>query len=184
MASSTLENLRKLFLYYRTLGERAMAQLSESQLMEQPSSESNNIAVIVKHLRGNMLSRWTDLLNSDGEKPWRNRDEEFEDTLKSKEVIFAAWEEGWNCLLSTLNELSDADLEHIIYIRNEGHTVLEAIHRQLGHYSYHVGQIVYLARLLKGEGWTSLSIPKGASKSYNAAKFGQDRQRRHFTDRV
>lgn len=184
MSNSVLTNIRKLFQYYRKLGDRSFDQLTETQLLEQPNEVSNSIAVIVKHLRGNMLSRWTDFLNSDGEKTWRNRDNEFEDTLKTKKAIIAAWNEGWDCLFQALNSIEDQDLERIVYIRNEGHTVLEAIHRQLAHYAYHIGQIVYLARMLKGDDWTSLSIPKGGSKTYNANKFNADKADRHFTDRV
>jgi hypothetical protein len=131
-----------------------------------------------------MLSRWTDFLNSDGEKTWRNRDDEFEDTLNTKEAVITAWNEGWDCLFQALDSIEDQDLERIVYIRNEGHTVLEAIHRQLAHYAYHIGQIVYLARMLKGNDWASLSIPKGASKAYNANKFNADKADRHFTDQV
>ena len=184
MSNSVLTNIRKLFQYYRKLGDRSFAQLSEAQILQQPNEVSNSIAVIVKHLRGNMLSRWTDFLNSDGEKTWRNRDDEFEDTLKTKEAVIIAWNEGWDCLFQALDSIEDQDLERIVYIRNEGHTVLEAIHRQLAHYAYHVGQIVYLARMLKGNNWASLSIPKGASKAYNANKFNEDKTDRHFTDQV
>ena len=131
-------------------------------------------------MRGNMLSRWTDFLTSDGEKPWRHRDTEFEDTLLAKEEILTAWEEGWACLFNAINALAEDHLSDIIYIRNEGHTVLEAINRQLGHYSYHVGQIVYLARQAKAGEWDSLSIPKGKSKDFNKKKFDQEKGRRHF----
>jgi uncharacterized damage-inducible protein DinB len=184
MSNSVLTNIRKLFQYYRKLGDRSFDQLTESQLLQQPNEVSNSIAVIVKHLRGNMLSRWTDFLNSDGEKTWRNRDDEFEDTLNTKEAVITAWNEGWDCLFQALDSIEDQDLERIVYIRNEGHTVLEAIHRQLAHYAYHIGQIVYLARMLKGNDWTSLSIPKGGSKIYNANKFNADKADRHFTDQV
>jgi uncharacterized damage-inducible protein DinB len=184
MSNSVLTNIRKLFQYYRKLGDRSFDQLTESQLLQQPNEVSNSIAVIVKHLRGNMLSRWTDFLNSDGEKTWRNRDDEFEDTLNTKEAVITAWNEGWDCLFQALDSIEDQDLERIVYIRNEGHTVLEAIHRQLAHYAYHIGQIVYLARMLKGNDWASLSIPKGASKAYNANKFNADKADRHFTDQV
>ena len=131
-----------------------------------------------------MLSRWTNFLTEDGEKEWRNRDDEFEDTYSSKEEMFAYWEEGWQCLLNTLNLLEAKDLEKIIYIRNQGHTVLEAINRQLAHYPYHIGQIVYIAKLLKGDNWKSLSIPKGKSKIYNQEKFSKEKERKHFTDEL
>jgi len=180
MEKNYLESTGKLFRYYKSLGEKAMAQLSENQLREEPAPDSNNIATIVKHLRGNMLSRWTDFLSSDGEKTWRERDREFEDTLETQKDIVAAWEAGWNCLFEALDPLRPEDLSRIVYIRNEGHTVLEAINRQLAHYAYHVGQIVFLAKQLKGTEFQSLSIPKGASKTYNQEKFSQDKDRRHF----
>ncbi len=180
MEKNYLESTDKLFRYYKSLGEKAMVQLSENQLREEPASDSNNIATIVKHLRGNMLSRWTDFLSSDGEKPWRERDREFEDTLETREEIMEAWEKGWNCLFEAIDPLQPEDLSRIVYIRNEGHTVLEAINRQLAHYAYHVGQIVYLAKQLQGAEFQSLSIPKGASEIYNQEKFSQDKDRRHF----
>lgn len=175
-----LESVRKLFTYYKSLGDKAIAQLTEDELRYSPTEDSNNIATIVKHMSGNMLSRWTDFLTSDGEKTWRQRDQEFEDTLTTEVAIKEAWEKGWNCLFDAINPLQAEDLTRIIYIRNEGHTVLEAINRQLGHYSYHVGQMVYLARQAKAGEWESLSIPKGASKTFNQEKFGKEKGRRHF----
>ena len=175
-----LESVRRLFLYYKSLGEKAMAQLTEEELKEQPGPGSNNVAAIVKHLHGNMLSRWTDFLSTDGEKPWRNRDGEFEDTLEGRTRIMEAWEEGWACLFSAINSLQAENLQHIVYIRNEGHTVLEAINRQLAHYSYHVGQMVFLAKQIRGENWQSLSIPRGQSQAFNQEKFSQEKGRRYF----
>lgn len=161
-----------------------MAQLNDEQVLAQPNEASNSIALIVHHLSGNMLSRWTDLLTSDGEKPWRNREAEFAESYASKHEMMEAWEAGWQCLLSTLESLTPADLEKIIYIRNEGQTVMEAIQRQLAHYPMHVGQIIYQAKALKGNEFQSLSIPKGASATYNEKKFSEEKGRRHFTDRV
>ena len=175
-----LDSIRHLFRYYKRLGEQAMAQLAEAELKYQPEPESNNIATIVRHLRGNMLSRWTDFLTSDGEKPGRNRDTEFEDVLGSRSQVMEAWEEGWTCLFAAIAPLKEGDLQRIVYIRNEGHTVLEAINRQLAHYSYHVGQMVFLAKQIKGKEWQSLSIPKGQSQAFNQEKFGQEKGRRHF----
>jgi len=177
-----LESVKKQFRYYQKLGEQAMAQLMPEQLFTTFNPDSNAIAVIVKHLHGNMLSRWTDFLTSDGEKPWRNRDQEFEVTATSKEEVLQQWQTGWECLLNALENLNPADLMRIIYIRNEGHTVMEAINRQLAHYSYHVGQIVYAAKLLKQTEWTSLSIPRNKSAAYNQNKFSQEKRRSHFTD--
>ena len=176
-----LESVRRLFQYYKKLGEQAMAQLTEAELKVQPEPESNNLATIVRHLRGNMLSRWTDFLTSDGEKPWRNRDTEFEDGLDSRSQVLEAWEEGWACLFGAIEPLKEDDLQRIVYIRNEGHTVLEAINRQLAHYSYHVGQMVFLAKQIKGKEWQSLSIPRGQSQAFNQEKFSQEKGRRHFS---
>jgi len=179
---SYLESARKQFLYYKTLGEKAMAQLQPEQLFYTPDEDTNSIAVIVKHLQGNMLSRWTDFLTSDGEKDWRNRDDEFEDTYPDKEALMAGWEEGWQCLFTALDTVTIDNLDSIIYIRNEGHTVVEAINRQLAHYPYHIGQIVFYAKMLKQSAWDSLSIPKNQSATYNAGKFAQEKATRNFTD--
>ncbi|MFV8346680.1 DUF1572 family protein [Flavobacterium sp. ZB4P13] len=177
-----LESAKKQFLYYKTLGEKAIEQLEPEQLFVAVNEDTNNIATIVKHLSGNMLSRWTDFLNSDGEKEWRNRDAEFENDLQSKEAVLVAWNKGWECLFNALNGLQPEQLSQIIYIRNEGHTVVEAINRQLAHYPYHVGQIVFYAKQLKNSDWESLSIPKNKSNSYNADKFAQEKSIKNFTD--
>ncbi|SCY79587.1 DUF1572 domain-containing protein [Flavobacterium caeni] len=180
--TSYLESAIKQFQYYKLLGEKAIAQLEPAQLFVSVDDDTNSIAVIVKHLAGNMLSRWTDFLTSDGEKPWRNRDDEFEDTISSKEELMTLWDQGWQCLFDALAGLTPAHLGQIIYIRNEGHTVVEAINRQLAHYPYHVGQIVFYAKQLKASAWDSLSIPRNASKSYNADKFSKEKAVKHFTD--
>lgn len=179
-----IENLIKLFEYYKSLGERTFDQLSDDELHLEPAEDANSIAIIVNHLWGNMMSRWTHFLDEDGEKEWRNRDSEFETIIRSRADLNAKWVEGWGCLLDTLKQLKESDLSKTIYIRNEGHTVIDAIYRQLAHYSYHTGQIVYLAKMIKGKDWTSLSIPKGESKAYNLAKFGETKSTRHFTDRA
>lgn len=177
-----LENTRQLFAYYKQLGDKTMAQLSDEQLFWKYTEEDNSVATIVKHLWGNMLSRWTDLLTADGEKTWRKRDEEFEqDDLKDRAAVLEKWEAGWACLFGTIDSLEDADLEHIIYIRNQGHTVFEAMNRQLSHYAYHVGQIVVLGKMQKGKDWKTLSIAKGKSKEYNQAKFAEEKKQQHFT---
>jgi len=179
---SYLESVIKQFQYYKSLGEKAMSQLTDNELHQELKKNSNSIAIIVKHIGGNMLSRWTNFLHTDGEKSWRNRDEEFEDNLKTRAEILDLWEEGWNCLFLALQPLGRKDLEKIIYIRNEGHTVIEAINRQMMHYAYHIGQMVWIAKLIKGEDWNSLSIPKGESKHYNTDKFELKKGKRHFTD--
>jgi hypothetical protein len=184
-----LRSANRQFLYYKTLGEKAIDQLEPEQLFVSLNDDTNSIATIVKHLHGNMLSRWTDFLTTDGEKEWRNRDREFSEdnstplsvTEKKLEVL-KQWNEGWECLFNTLNSLKPEDLNKIIYIRNEGHTVLEAINRQLAHYPYHVGQMVFYAKILKKSEWTSLSIPKNKSNDYNADKFSKDKSKKHFTD--
>ncbi|ULC60869.1 DUF1572 domain-containing protein [Flaviramulus sp. BrNp1-15] len=180
--TSYLTSIIKQFEYYKSLGDKTFSQLSFSEIQWQSKKDENSVAIIVKHLVGNMLSRWTNFLSEDGEKEWRNRDLEFIDNYNSKEEIIASWESGWKCLFDAIKPLTETDLEQIIYIRNQGHTVTEAINRQLAHYSYHIGQIVFLGKLLKGENWESLSIPKGDSLKYNEEKFSNEKGRRHFTD--
>jgi hypothetical protein len=173
--TSYLESVKKQFLYYKMLGEKAMEQLEPQQLFVSVNEDTNSISVIVKHLSGNMLSRWTDFLTTYGEKKTRNRDAEFENDLESKEQVLASWNRGWDCFLTTLDSLQPEQLSEIIYIRNEGHTVIEAINRQLAHYPYHIGQIVFYAKQLKNSEWNSLSIPKNNSNSYNRTKFAKEK---------
>lgn len=177
-----LSSITRQFKYYQTLGEKAFAQLSDEQLFWQYNADSNSIGTIVKHLWGNMLSRFTDFLTTDGEKEWRNREAEFENDIKSREELMAKWNEGWACLYAALLAISENDLERLVYIRNEGHTVVEALNRQLAHYAYHIGQIVYVGKMICGNQWNSLSIPKGKSSEFNSAKFSQPKERRHFTE--
>ncbi len=150
---------KKQFAQYKLLAEKAIAQIDEDKLFIQVNNESNSIAMIVQHMAGNMLSRWTDFLTTDGEKDWRNRDEEFEVVLKTKEDVMKVWEEGWQCLFAALNNVTSNQLSATIYIRGEAHSVLEAINRQLAHYPYHVGQIVFIAKM-SNENFQSLSIPR------------------------
>jgi uncharacterized damage-inducible protein DinB len=171
-----LLSAKKEFEYYKKLGEKTFAQLTDEQLFNQINSESNSIATIIKHLRGNMLSRWTDFLTTDGEKEWRKRDEEFENDISTREELLQKWQEGWSCLFKALDSISDDDLSRVIYIRNQGHTILEAINRQLSHYPYHIGQIVFYAKQLNNSEWDSLSIKKNKSRSYNDEKFSQDKK--------
>lgn len=182
LSQNFLESSKKLFLYYKGLGEKAIAQLTDDQVLQKPNDASNSIALIVHHISGNMLSRFTEFLTSDGEKPWRNREAEFEEAYADKKAMMEAWERGWNCLFSALDSLKPEDLSRIIYIRNEGQTVLEAIQRQLAHYPHHIGQILYQAKALKGDNFTSLSIPRGKSTAFNQDKFSQEKTRKHFTD--
>lgn len=182
MQNSYLESIKKQTTYYKSLGDKTFNQLTQEELFYQYNQESNSIAVIAKHIAGNMLSRWTNFFTEDGEKSWRNRDDEFVNTFSTKEEMIAYWEKGWDCFLNTINSLKETDLEKIIYIRNQGHTVTEAINRQICHYPYHIGQIVFLGKMLQNEKWVSLSIPKNASKNFNQEKFSQEKSRKHFTD--
>ena len=179
---SYLPSIIKQFEYYQSLGDKTFSQVDDESLFWQPNTESNSIAMVVRHMHGNMLSRWTEFLTSDGEKEWRKRDEEFDNDLSNREDMLAKWQEGWECLYSAIRPLKTDDLEKIVYIRNMGHTVLEAINRQLAHYAYHVGQIIFLGKLIQDNQWQSLSIPKGQSKTYNRDKFNKPKERKHFTD--
>ena len=170
MNNNCLHSVQDRFMYYKELGERTFVQLSDEALFWQPNEISNSIAIIVKHLWGNMLSRWTDFLTSDGEKQWRKRDKEFENDIKNRKELLSKWEEGWQCLFDSLNALNEKDLNKTVYIRNEKHTVTEAINRQLTHYAYHIGQIVYIGKMVQNTEWKNLSIPKGGSKAYNKTK--------------
>lgn len=182
MKTDYLQSVIKQVEYYKLLGEKSFEQLTDEQLFWQANEASNSIAVIVNHLWGNMMSRWTDFMTTDGEKEWRDRDAEFENGIASREQLLQKWNEGWDCFLGALNSLKEEDLGSIIYIRNMGHTVMEAINRQLAHYPYHIGQIVFLAKLLRDEKWVSLSIPKGNSQAYNSEKFSKPKRTEHFTD--
>ncbi len=182
MKKSYLSSIIKQFEYYKNLGDKTLNQLVFEEAQWQSHKDSNSIAIIVKHIAGNMLSRWTNFLAEDGEKAWRHRDSEFIDDFNSNEELMAAWENGWLCLFNAIKPLQNDDLEHIVYIRNQGHTVTEAINRQLAHYAYHIGQMVFLAKLIKGDQWQSLSIPKGDSSKYNQEKFAKEKGVRHFTD--
>ncbi|MEO4052619.1 DUF1572 domain-containing protein [Solibacillus sp. CAU 1738] len=154
------------FKSVKSLGDKTISQLSEKDIHWAYNNESNSVAIIVKHLSGNMISRWTDFLTSDGEKNDRNRDDEFLDDLSSKTELLIVWEKGWKELLDTLTSLSEEDLLKKVTIRGEGHLVIDAIERQMAHYAYHVGQIVYIGKQLKNDDWNSLSIPKGKSEKY------------------
>jgi len=160
MNTNYLQSVNKQFLNYKSLADKAIEQLEPEQLFHQPNENSNSISIIVKHMAGNMISRWTDFLTTDGEKPNRNRDAEFENDIVDKQQLLLYWGKGWKVFLETLHSLRTEDLQRTIYIRKEAHTVMEATNRQLAHYAYHVGQIVYAAKMLKKTEWKSLSIPK------------------------
>lgn len=184
MKTDYLQSVIKQVEYYKLLGEKSFEQLTDEQLLWQANEASNSIAIVVNHLWGNMMSRWTDFLTTDGEKEWRNRDAEFENEITSRAELLQKWNEGWDCFLSALKGLKEEELGNIIYIRNMGHTVMEAINRQLAHYPYHIGQIVFIAKLIRDEQWVSLSIPKGDSKAYNSEKFSKPKRTEHFTDEI
>jgi hypothetical protein len=165
--TSYIEDSLTLFRYYKKLSDAAMAQATDDQLFAALDGEMNSIAVIVKHMAGNMKSRWTDFLTSDGEKPDRNRDSEFVEPPLTRDALMNLWEQGWSFLFQALEPLTDADLTCTITIRGEPHSVMQAINRQVAHYSYHCGQIVFLAKHFRGSEWTSLSVPRGRSGAFN-----------------
>jgi len=162
-----LDSVIKRFREYKGLGEKTFNQLNDEEMHFQPNGESNSIAIIIQHMHGNMLSRWTNFLTEDGEKEWRQRDDEFEVHQFSKQQLIDKWNEGWKVLLDTLHSLTEKDLAKTITIRSQPLNVVDAIERQLAHYAYHVGQIVYLGRWIRASECKSLSIPKNQSKQYN-----------------
>lgn len=182
MITAYLESVKKQFQFYRLLGEKTLQQLSDEELFWTFNEESNSVAAIIKHLHGNMLSRWTEFLTSDGEKDWRDRDSEFSNDLTDRQEILDKWSQGWQCLFDALDSVSEENIDTVIYIRNQGHTITEAINRQLSHYPYHVGQIVFIGKMLKDHQWESLSIPRGESGRYNAEKFSEPKMKGHYTD--
>ena len=165
--TSYIQDSIALLRHYKKLGEGAIAQVPDAQLATTLDPEMNSIALIVKHLAGNMRSRWTDFLTSDGEKPDRNRDSEFEAPPATREAIVKMWEDGWALVFAALEPIGDADLTREVKIRTEPHSVMQAINRQIAHYSYHVGQIVFLAKHFQAEKWKSLSVPRKGSADFN-----------------
>jgi hypothetical protein len=166
--TSYLKDSIELLRYYKRLGERAMAQIPDEALFAADDSQSNSVAVIVKHLTGNMRSRFTDFLTSDGEKPDRKRDSEFEAPPATRAELMEMWDAGWRRVFDAITPLTDAQLNDKVYIRSEAHSVMQAINRQLAHYAYHIGQIVYLAKHFAGANWNSLTIPKGKSEDFTS----------------
>jgi hypothetical protein len=165
--TSYIEDSLAVFRQYKQLGDKAIAQVTDEQLFASLDEESNSIAIIVKHLTGNMRSRWTDFLTSDGEKPTRNRDSEFVDPPKTREALVQGWEQGWVCVFSAVEPLTDADLSRTITIRGEAHSVMQAINRQVAHYAMHVGQIILLAKHYAGAQWQTLSVARNRSSEFN-----------------
>lgn len=177
-----LLNILKQFVYYKLLAEKAISQIEQEKIFYAFNEDTNSIAIIMNHIAGNLQSRFTEFLTSDGEKPWRDRDSEFETPQMDFEELMEKWGKAWQHLFDTLNSLSKQDINKIIYIRNEGHTVVEALNRQLAHYPYHIGQIIYAAKILKGGDWQSLSVPKNSSKQFNEEKFSKEKSIKNFTD--
>ena len=174
----------KQFRYYKSLGDSALNLLDDLTLFAKSSQQENSIAIIVQHMVGNMLSRWTNIWTEDGEKVWRERDKEFEQIITNRAELERHWEKGWALLFETLESCTTEDLDRILYIRNMGHTLTEAINRQLCHYSYHIGQIVILSKAALKDEWKSLSIPLGDSEVYNEEKFSSSKSKKHFTDEL
>jgi hypothetical protein len=164
---SFLQSAIKRLSYYKDLGDKTLAQLNDADFHFQPNEASNSIAIIIQHVAGNMLSRWTDFLTTDGEKEWSNRDTEFEEQHLTKQQLVDFWQKGWDCCLGSLHSLTEEDLLKTIYIRSEGLLAMDAINRQLAHYPYHVGQIICLAKMIKNSDWQNLSIAKGNSDQFN-----------------
>lgn len=182
MHENYLNSVNKQFEYYKTLAEKVFEQLDEADFFWQYNSESNSISIIVNHLNGNMKSRWTAFLTTDGEKEWRNRDLEFEKSIKTKKELYDKWEDGWKCLFSAIRLIHKDNFNQEIFIRNQSHSIVEAMNRQLAHYAYHIGQIVFLGRMIKGSSWINLSLPKGKSGEFNNTKFSKGKHTGHFTD--
>ena len=179
-----LKNIKSQFEYYKALGDKTFEQLTDEQLFWHFNDASNSIAVIVNHLHGNMLSRWPNFLTEDGEKSWRQRDAEFEQSITNRKQLNQKWQEGWSCLFGALDSVNASNFDQAIYIRNQKHSITAACNRQLAHYAYHVGQIVYLRRMTKDQAWKSLSIPKGGSKAFNDKKIAKGKHDGHYTDDI
>jgi len=167
IAQDYLNTSLKILRTYKSLSERTFEQVSDESLFWQYNAESNSIAIIVKHMAGNMSSRWTDFLSSDGEKSWRNRDGEFEMDFSDRRALLEVWEDGWKHVFDALNTLTPVDLMRTVYIRGEAHSAMDAINRQIAHYASHVGQIIFIGKMCLGEGWVSLSIPRRKSDEFN-----------------
>ncbi len=165
--TSYIEDSQKLFLYYKKLAEHAMEQVTDEQLFSVLDEEANSIAIIVKHMAGNMRARWTDFLTTDGEKPNRNRDSEFVDPPATRKALLDVWEDGWACVFQALEPLTDTDLTRTVAIRGEAHSVMQAVNRQVAHYAHHIGQIVLLAKHFAHDHWQSLSVPRNKSAEFN-----------------
>jgi hypothetical protein len=173
-AKQYLQSVIRRFKYYKDLGDKTFEQLNDWDFQYQPNEESNSISIIIRHMVGNMMSRWTNFLSEDGEKKWRDRDNEFEAQDMTKQQLVEYWQKGWDCLFETLEGLKKKDLKKTIQIRGESLDVVDAINRQLAHYPYHIGQIIHIAKTIKGKKFLNLSIPKAGSKEYNSSPGTKD----------
>jgi len=182
MKSDYLDNVKKQLEHYKMLGEKTFVQLPDEKLYWKYNENSNSVAAIVKHLSGNMLSRWTSFLSINGVTEWKDRETEFDNEIKSREELLDKWNKGWSCLLDAINSLTDLDLPKTVYIRNQLHTVTEAINMQLAHYSYHVGQIVFIGKMVCNHTWTSLSIPESDSQKINGEIFLKPEHKEHSVE--
>ena len=181
MTIRELQGITKQFEYYRMIAEKAISRLSEEELNLKISTESNSVAMLMRHLTGNLLSRFTDFFTEDGEKSWRNRDEEFADGTYEKIALITEWNKAWEVLFQTLKGIDTTNIEQSVKIRNQEHTIAEAIYRQLSHYPYHIGQIVFIGKLIRNQDWQSLTIAKNKSQEYNRGKFDNPNSETHFS---
>ncbi|WP_010252220.1 DUF1572 family protein [Myroides injenensis] len=177
-----LKGIRKQFEYYRMLADKTILLLSQDELNSRVNEESNSIAVIMRHITGNLLSRFIDFFTTDGEKEWRKRDDEFEYKHYDRHELISNWDIAWNVLFTAIDSIDETNIDSVVKIRNQDHTVAEALYRQLAHYPYHIGQIVFIGKMIKDKDWKSLSIPKNQSSEYNLGKFNNPNSESHFTD--
>lgn len=177
-----IKGIRKQFEYYRILADKTILLLSEEELNWQTNEESNSVAMLMRHITGNLLSRFTNFFTEDGEKSWRDRDGEFAAGFYNRHELITNWDKAWNILFETLNALNDENIDAKVKIRNQEHTVAEALCRQLAHYPYHVGQIVFIGKMIKNKDWQSLSIPRNKSDEYNRERFNNPDLEQHYTD--
>lgn len=182
MTIQEVQGIRKQFEYYRMLADKTILLLSQEELNWQYNEESNSIAMLMRHITGNLASRFTNFFTEDGEKKWRDRDSEFAVGIYNRHELITNWDKGWNILFDVLDSITPENIETVVKIRNQDHTVGEALYRQLAHYPYHIGQIVYIGKLIKNEAWHSLSIPRNKSNDYNQEKFNNPNLDTHFTD--
>ena len=173
MSKLFLDSITKEFNRYKGYGDQTLQRLTLAQMLWEPSADVNSVAVLVKHMSGNMKSRFTNFLTEDGEKSWRHRDQEFSVHFESKEEVIALWEDGWDILFTALGEVNEDNFDTTVYIRAEAHSITHALHRQLAHYASHTGQMMYLGKIILGDEWTSLSIPLGQSAPFNQKMFGK-----------